>query len=94
MESQTDIVAATVNLIDDVNAARCAIQEHRAAMQGRRVERGVPVALSRPSGDVAIIEYLDLASMRVTRPHEGITFAKPAPAAAFGGVACDRRPGI
>jgi hypothetical protein len=94
MESQKDIVAATVNLIDDVNAARCPIEEHRAAMQGRRVERGVPVALSRPSGDVAIIEYLDLASMRVTHPHEGTTFANPAPAAALGGVARNRRPGI
>ena len=70
MEGQTDVVAA-VDLIDDVDAARCPVQEHRTSMQGRRVKRGVPVVLSRPSGDVAVIEYLDLASTRMTHRHEG-----------------------
>jgi hypothetical protein len=62
-------------------------------MQGRRVERGAPVALSRPSGDVAIIEYLDLASTRVTHPHEKTAFVGLAPATEFGGVVRDRRLG-
>src|SRR5580693_1986222 len=45
MEGQTDVVAAAVDLIDDVDAARCPVQQHRAAMQGWRIERGVPLVL-------------------------------------------------
>ena len=92
MEGQTDVVAA-VDLIDDVDAARCLVQQHRAPMQGRRVKGGVPVVLSRPSGDVAVIEYLDLASTRMTHPHEGTAFAGLAPATEFGDVVRDSRPG-
>ena len=63
-------------------------------MQGPRVKRGIPVVLSRPSGNVAVIEHLDLASMRMTHPHEGTTFTGLAPATEFGGVVRDRRPEI
>ena len=47
-----------------------------------------------PSGDVAVIDYLDLAGLRMTRPHEWTTFDGLAPATEFGGVVCDRRPEI
>ena len=61
---------------------------------GRRVKRDVPVVLSRPSGDVAVIEYLDLAIMRMAHPHEGTAFTGLAPATEFGGVVRYRRPEI
>ena len=50
--------------------------------------------LGSPSGDVAVIDYLDLPGMRVTHPYGGATFAGLALAAEFGGVVRDRRPEI
>src|SRR5690348_7286389 len=94
MEGQTDVVAAPVNLVDDVDAARCPVQQHRAAMQGRRVKRAIPVVFCRPSGDIAVIEYLDIAGLHMTRPRERTAFAGLAPATEFGGVMRDRRPEI
>src|SRR5271165_678664 len=63
-------------------------------MQSRRVKAGVPVVLSGPSGDVAVVEYLDLASKRMTFPREQAGCGGLAPAAEFGRVVRDRRPEI
>ena len=63
-------------------------------MRGRRVKRGIAVVFRGPSGDVAVIDYLDLAGLRMTRPHERTAFAGLAPAAELGGVVRDRRPEI
>jgi hypothetical protein len=64
MEGQTDVVAIPLELIDDVDAARCPVQQHRAAMEDQRAKRAVRIVLGRPSGDIAVVEYLDLAGTR------------------------------
>ena len=94
MEGKADVVAAAVDLVDDVDAARCPVQQNRATMQRRRVKRGVTVVLSGPPGDVAVVDYLDLAGMCMAHPHEGTAFAGLAPAAELDGVVRDRRPEI
>jgi hypothetical protein len=63
-------------------------------MQSRRIKPGVPVVLSGPSGDVTVIEYLDLASKRTAFPHEQTVCGRLAPAAEFGRVVRDRRPEV
>src|SRR2546423_5603683 len=63
-------------------------------MRCRRVERGVAVVLRGPSGDVAVIDDLDLTTMRMTCPHEGTALAGLAPAVEFGSVVRDRRPEV
>jgi hypothetical protein len=50
--------------------------------------------LSGPPGDVAVIDNLDLAGLRMTCPHEGTALARLAPAVELGGVVRDRRPEI
>lgn len=87
-------MAAAVNLIDDIDAARRPVEEDRTTMQRGRIKRGIAVMLGSPSGDVAVIDYLDLPGMRVTHPYGGATFAGLALAAEFGGVVRDRRPEI
>src|SRR5580658_3724860 len=63
-------------------------------MQSRRVKAGVPVVLSGPSGDVAVVEHLDLASRRMTLSHEQAGSGELTPATEFGRVVRDRRPEI
>ena len=94
MEDKADIVAASFDHIDDVNAARGPVQQHRAAMPGRRVERGVAVVFGGPARDVAVVNHLNLMGLRMMGPRERATFAGLAPAAEFGGVVRDRRPEI
>ena len=84
MESQADVAAAAVDLVDDVDAARGPVEQHRAAVQSRRIKRGVPVMFSCPSGNVTVIEHLDLAGMRMTHPHEEPAVAELPPAAGSG----------
>src|SRR6266851_842993 len=91
MEGKADVVTAALDLIDDVDAARCPVQQHGATMHSWRVKRGVAVVFGSPSGDVTVIDYLDLAGVCMTHPHEGATFAGLVPATEFGGVVRDRR---
>jgi hypothetical protein len=55
---------------------------------------GRPVKFRGPPGDVAVIDYLDLASLRMMRPHERTTFTGLTPSTELGGVVRDRRPEI
>ena len=94
VEGKADVVASALDLVDDVDAARRPVQQHRATMQRRRVKRGVAVVFRGPPGDVAVIDHLDLTGVRMTHPHERAALAGLAPAAEFGGVVRDRRPEI
>ena len=60
VEGKAHVVPAALDFIDDIDAARCPVQQHRATMQSGRVERSVAVVLSRPPGDVAVVDYLHL----------------------------------
>ena len=91
MESKAHVVAAAFDLVDDVDAARRPVQQNRATMQCRRVERGVAVVLGSPSRDVAVIDDLDLAGIGLAHPHEGAAVAGLVPAAELDGVVCERR---
>ena len=64
------LVATALDLVDDVDTARGAVQEHRTAVSGRRVERGVATVLGGPPRDVAVIDGLDFAGIRVPDPQE------------------------
>ena len=91
VKGEADIVATALDLVGDVDAARCPVQQHRPAMQGGRVKRGVAVVLSRPRGDVAVIDYFHFPGMCMAGPHKRAAFARLAPATELGGVVRDRR---
>ena len=49
VEGEADVVAAAVDLVDDLDAARGPVQPDRATVPGRRVERRVAVVLGGPA---------------------------------------------
>ena len=68
VEGKAEVVAAALDLVDDVDAARRPVQQHRATMQRRRIKRGVAVMLGSPSGDVAVVDDLDLSGIAHDAP--------------------------
>ena len=94
VEGQADVVAAALDLIDDVNAARGPVQQHRTTVHDRRIERGVTVVLGGPPDKVAVVDDLDLARPRMPHPHERAALTRLVLPAELGGVVRDRRPEV
>ncbi len=64
----TDVAIAAIDLIDNVDDTGCSVKQDRSTMSHRRVEPEAAVVLSRPLGDVAVIEDLSLPGVRATGP--------------------------
>jgi hypothetical protein len=59
VEGKTDIVAATPDLVDDIETARDPVEPDCAAVPGRRVEHPVAVVFCGPFSGVADVLHAE-----------------------------------
>ena len=60
VEGEAEVVAAAVDLVKDLNAARPAVKPDRTPMTDGRVEGGIAVMLCGPAVDFHLVDSIDL----------------------------------
>src|SRR5215469_16155459 len=90
MEGQPEVVAATSDLVNDVDGPRCPVQPHAPPVPGRRVELPVSVMLGGPFDRVADVTDLDDPRGRVPYPQERATLTRLTRAVELDRVVGDR----
>src|SRR5215475_2257030 len=91
MEGEAEVVAATIDLVDDGNAARRPVQLDDAAVARRRVQRQIAIVLRGPLGDVAEVGDIKFPAVRMAQPEERAAVAGLVPPVEFDRVMRDRR---
>ena len=91
VEGEAEVVAAAVDLVDDLNAARPAVEPDRTPMADGRVERGIAVMLCGPAGDLHPVDSIDLPRTCMTQPEEGTADGRLIPPVQLDGIMRDRR---
>jgi hypothetical protein len=70
----TNVVTATIDLVNDVDDSGGTVKQNRAAMPRRRVDPEAAVMLGGPVGNITVIDELGLQCVCVTvRPPRRIT---------------------
>ena len=73
VEGEPGIMAAALDLIDDLDRPAAPVQPHRPVVPGRRPEPGVSVVFSAPVHNGVVICRREIASLSVPQPQERAT---------------------
>jgi hypothetical protein len=94
VERKAEIMAAAVDLIDDLDGTRRSVEPDQATVMHGRLQRQVPVLLRDPCCDAAVTRGFDLMAVRVAQPQEGPAIAGLALPTQLDCVVCDSGPEI